>query len=480
MEIQKNKNSTKNSDKEIEKIRNIAEIQGLLDETHRGKDWIFQEMKKQSLKTSAKLTMNSFEILSLCPPGFVSHLLRVLKGDDFEDFEDVKTLTKTYHWFFTDIVAGSDPSIPTKYQVRKIMVLNELINRTEIFKHRDSDSTVILPTGDGMAIGFSDSPEKPLRLAIELQKAIFRYNQTRTSKDRLYIRVGIDMGPVYFVKDVTGKDNVWGAGIIMARRVMDLGGENQIFASARISEDISKLSPEYKSIMHPIGDYSIKHGEHLYIYNIYGDGFGNKIAPKKSKVAKSNLEKDIKTINNFRFNEIQVGLEVLDTKSMLTRHKWSWNIVNISKEPKQQIFYYLDGDAPKEFSDMNVSVMDERGNKLEILSVNVNKPYHKEFNVLLKNPLKPKQRKTLTLSYDWEEPQKTFFYKVSSDCKKFEYQFTIPKGIELRSRILKVDTETGYKIHASPPPDVKQLEDKVQINWSKTNLRAYEAYQFDW
>ena len=33
-----------------------------------------------------------------------------------------------------------------------------------------------------------------------------------------------------------------------------------------------KKIPEYKEIMHPIGDYSIKHGEKLNIFNIYGDG----------------------------------------------------------------------------------------------------------------------------------------------------------------------------------------------------------------
>ena len=246
--------------KEKDKLATIAEILGLLEERRKSKEWIFQEIKKQGLKLSVKQTMNSFEILKACPEGFISHLLRVLKSDGFEDFEEIRTLTKTYHWFYTDIVASSDPSIPTTEQARKIIVLNELIARTETFKQRDPASTVIFPTGDGMNIGFSDSPEKPLRLAIELHKLISRYNESRKGKDRLYIRVGIDTGPVYILKDLNGEDNVWGPGIIMARRVMDLGGPMQVFASARIANDIRKLSPEYRAIMHPIGDYTIKHG----------------------------------------------------------------------------------------------------------------------------------------------------------------------------------------------------------------------------
>ena len=119
-----------------------------------------------------------------------------------------------------------------------------------------------------MAIGFADSPEKPLRLAIELHKLLYKYNKTHTEKNRVYLRIGIETGSIYFIKDVEGNDTVWGSGIIMARRVMDLCGENQIFASRRIGDDISKLTSEYKAIMHPIGDYSIKHGEQLLVYNI--------------------------------------------------------------------------------------------------------------------------------------------------------------------------------------------------------------------
>jgi hypothetical protein len=470
----------KENDIQVDKIHCIAEILGLLDETNRGKDWLVEQLKKHKIKIPVKITMNSFEILKLCPFEFVDQLRRVLRGDDIEGFEDVKTLTRTYHWFFTDIVAGSNPAIPTKDQVRKIIVLNELISRTETFRNRDPKTTIILATGDGMAIGFADSAEKPLRFAIELHKFINRYNESRKGKEKLLIRIGIDMGPVYFVKDIKGQDNVWGPGIILARRVMDLAEDMQILASARITDDIRKLSPEYKAIMHPIGDYSIKHGEQLSLYNIYGDGFGNKIAPRKAKLPKRSLENEIKNVNNFKFNNIEVGIDVTDPKSMLTHHTWIWNIVNIAREPKHQIFYYLDGDSPKEFADMNVTVKDERGNKLDILSVNVNKPYHKEFNVQLKKPILPKQKKILKLEYDWEEPERTFFYKFASDCKSFKYYFTIDKNTELRNRVLKVDTETGYKILATPPPKLEYRDGKTHITWSKTNLRAHDGYQFDW
>jgi hypothetical protein len=47
------------------------------------------------------------------------------------------------------------------------------------------------------------------------------------------------------------------------------------------------------------GNYVIKHGKELALYNAYGEGFGNKVAPRKAKVFSQNLERDIRTVNNF-------------------------------------------------------------------------------------------------------------------------------------------------------------------------------------
>lgn len=481
MQTSKNELTSKNKlQDQLERISNIAEILGILDETNRGKDWLLEMMKKHNIKTSVKPAANLFEILKSCPNDFISRVLKVLKGEDIEGFEDIKSLTKTYHWLFTDIVAGSNPTITTKSQVRKIVVLNELIARSAMFRNRDPKSTVILPTGDGMAIGFSDSPEKPLRLAIELHKALNRYNESKRGKEKLLIRIGIDMGPVYVIKDLNDQDNVWGPGIILTRRVMDLAGDMNIFASARIAEDIRKLSPEYKEIMRPIGDYSIKHGEELEIYNIYGDGFGNRIAPRSKKIGKLTAEKLVKPSYNFTFKAVNIVLDVIETAEMLTRHTWVWKLENISKEPKEQVHYIVAGDKPREFKDMHVTVKDERGNNLQILTVDVNKPMHKEFNVQLKNPMLPKQTKTLKLEYDWEEPDRNFYYRIASDCKEFTYLFTIPNGVEIKTRVLRVDAETGYRVYASPSPAVKFLEDKTVVSWSKTNLKAFDAYEFRW
>lgn len=463
---------------QADKHSKIAEILGLLEESGKGKEWILQEIKKHGLRNQIKTTTNSFEILKQCPNGFILHLFRVLKNDGFENFPDIKTLTKTYHWFFTDIVGSANPTILTKDQARKVWALNELVGRTETFRNRNVKSDVMAITGDGMVIGFNDSPEKPLRLAIELHKIISKYNQIQKGKDKLNIRIGIDTGPVYFVKDLTGKDNFWGPGIIMSRRVMDLARPMQILASSRIAEDMRKLSPENKSMVRYIGEYKIKHGEKLSIFNIYGDGWGNKLAPP-GKIDAKKLD-DEPTIK-FMFPKIELELEVTNLKNMMTHHAWIWHLVNITDKPLDQVSYYLEGDAPKDFADLNVSIKDEENKKLKIMSVNVNKPYHKEFIVKLAKPLKPNQkRRFLKLEYDWEEPERNFLYTLSTDCKKFQYVLTLPKGIEIKQRVLKVDPATKYKVHASPAAETKYLKNKTMITWQAVNLHAYDAFRFEW
>jgi len=475
--VRKRGDALKNG-KNIKKIEAIAEILGLLEEAGKGRDWIVQEIKKHKIGIRIKSDMNSVEILKTSPDIFVSHLLQALKNEGLADFHDIKTLTKTYQWFYTDIVGSANPTVLTKDQAQKVWALNELIGRTETFRNRDTKSDVMDITGDGMIIGFSDSPEKPLRLAIELHKIISRYNQSRKGKNKLSIRIGIDTGPVYFIKDLTGKDNFWGPGIIMARRVMDLARPMQILASARIAKDISKLSSDYKSIMHYIGDYKIKHGEKLSLYNIYGEGWGNKLSPEGKLDSKKIMEGPNRT--KFLFPRVEVELEIKDVKTMRTHHTWIWYILNITEEPIEQVSYYLEGDVPKDFADLNVAIRDEQNRRLQVLSTH-GKPYSKEFHVNLAKPLKLGQKgRFLKLEYDWEEPERNFVYNLATDCKKFKFLLLAPKGLEVKQRVLRIDPATREKRYASPPAEIKYYKDVTEMRWNKSNLRAYDSYRFEW
>ena len=90
--------------------------------------------------------------------------------------------TKTYHWFFCDIVSSAHPSVPTKEQMEKIQKFYEILSKTSVMSTNDSNR-IIVPTGDGYVIGFSDSPEKPILLAKNLVQGIEKYNKTRKGKE---------------------------------------------------------------------------------------------------------------------------------------------------------------------------------------------------------------------------------------------------------------------------------------------------------
>lgn len=460
-----------------QKVKQIGEILGLVEETHKNKDWILDEIKKHDVKISVKPTMNSFEILNCCSHGFIAKLLDTLKGNDIVIPDGVKM--KTYHWFFSDIVAGSNPLIPTKSQVEKIAALNSLILQTQTFKERNESSTIILPTGDGQAIGFGDNPEKPLSLAIELHKTLSGYNKTKRGKEKLLLRIGLESGPVYFVKDLEGKDNVWGPGIMLTRHVMDMCGDTQIFVGGRMAEELVKQS-KYKDMLHLVKNYETKYGESVTLYNVYGEGFGNKSPPSKPKKTAENAQRIVRASSNFTVNMIDILLEITNAKTMQTHHMWVWDLVNISKEPKSKIFYYLDGQIPKNFADLHIKIYDDKNRVLETGSANMDNPYHKEFYAILKKPVLPKQRIRLKLEYDWEEPDRMFSYKFLSGAKKFNYTCILPKEINLKNRILKIDTGTGYRVHATPPSTVKRLRDRTMINWKKSGILSHDAYEFYW
>lgn len=426
--------------------------------------------------------MGTVGILKACSLEFLNDIVGYLRSDEFKDLDVIMPpITRNYHWFFTDIVAASDPTMTTVEQARRILLLNRLIENSDVFKQRDPQSTLVLPTGDGMAIGFDDSPEKPLLLAMEVHKGLRRYNQSRKKENQVQIRIGLENGPVYMIRDINGNENVWGPGIIMARRVMDLADKMNILASARFAADVRSLKSEYRQMMHLIGDYKIKHGDRISIYNIYTDAIGNKKAPPTDRSQKSLAAREVKeTGKRFVYSFVGIEIHIKDAKTMLAHHVMTWELVNISDQSLERIFYFLDGDIPRSFPDLNVSIKDEQGQELDIMSLNVNKPLHKEFFVKFRKPMKPGERGRIAkLEYDWEEPDRNYSYRFASDCKKFSFLLNVPKGMEINQKVVRVE-ETGDKFLAASPPLVKYLQDRTEVAWSARDIRAHEAYRFDW
>src|SRR6516165_4022605 len=175
------------------------------------------------------------------------------------------------HVLFIDIVGYS--RLLNSEQGELLAALNNAVRETEEFRSAEADGRLMrLPTGDGMALVFRDSPEQPVRCALEISQAL-------RDHPKLRVRMGIHSGPVNEVADVNDRANIAGAGINIAQRVMDCGDAGHILLSKHVAEDLQHDS-EWRSNLHDVGQCEVKHGQMISIVNLYTKELGNPNPPR--------------------------------------------------------------------------------------------------------------------------------------------------------------------------------------------------------
>src|SRR5712664_3818096 len=92
------------------------------------------------------------------------------------------------HVLFIDIVGYSKLLISE--QSEQLQTLKEIVRGTEQFRLAQAEGKLLrLPTGDGGALVFRNSPEAPVRCALEISQAL-------KIRPELRVRMGIHSGPV--------------------------------------------------------------------------------------------------------------------------------------------------------------------------------------------------------------------------------------------------------------------------------------------
>ena len=120
------------------------------------------------------------------------------------------------------------------------------MHETEHFRAAEAAGNLItIPTGDGMALVFYDTPEAPVAMCVEVSNALKEHPE-------LKVRMGIHSGPVSGVVDVNDRSNVAGAGINMAQRVMDCGDAGHILLSKHVAEDLEQYR-QWQPHLHDLG-----------------------------------------------------------------------------------------------------------------------------------------------------------------------------------------------------------------------------------
>jgi len=176
------------------------------------------------------------------------------------------------HVLFIDIVGYS--KLRTNEQSAQMEKLREIVRATEQFRVADAEGKLLrLPTGDGGALAFRNSPEAPVLCAEEIAKALKSHPEIR-------VRMGIHSGPVNQVTDLNEQANIAGAGINIAQRIMDCGDAGHILVSKHAAEDLEQYD-QWQPYLHDVGECEGKHGERLHVVNLYNNEIGNPAVPTK-------------------------------------------------------------------------------------------------------------------------------------------------------------------------------------------------------
>ena len=181
------------------------------------------------------------------------------------------------HVLFVDIVGYSKLSI--NEQRAAVDELTKVVRSSDQYQKAEAAARLIkISTGDGIGLVFYTSPEAPAQCAVEISRILKEH-------PRLQLRMGVHSGPVSGVIDVNDHANLAGAGLNIAKRVMDCGDAGHILISKHVAEDLEEYE-HWRPLLHSLGEYEVKHGVRVAIVNLYADEVGNPQLPKKFQALK--------------------------------------------------------------------------------------------------------------------------------------------------------------------------------------------------
>ncbi len=149
---------------------------------------------------------------------------------------------------------------------------------SDSLKDISSDQRIILDTGDGAALSFIGDPEDALFVGMNMRDmlkdvtpgAAEPNDQSTSSSSDLFLRIGINLGPIKLVRDINGQPNIVGDGINVAQRIMSFARPGQVVVSRSYFDVVSVISDEYAQLFKYEGSRTDKHVREHEIY-VVGD-----------------------------------------------------------------------------------------------------------------------------------------------------------------------------------------------------------------
>jgi len=176
---------------------------------------------------------------------------------------------------FLDIIDYSKKSDSEKINIKN--QLNRLINQS--LKDVEPEERIIFDAGDGAAIAYMGSPKDVILISFSIRNEILKSNIL--SSIPMYLRFGIDLGPVSIERDINGQPNIIGDGIDVAKRIISFANPNQIVLSRSYYEVASRVTQEISQLF----DYSgIRHDKNVREHEIYAERLLKDAAPAEESI----------------------------------------------------------------------------------------------------------------------------------------------------------------------------------------------------
>jgi formylglycine-generating enzyme required for sulfatase activity len=160
----------------------------------------------------------------------------------------------------------------------------EFLNYTQKIDAHLRHDVIVLPSGDGAAIGFpfDGAPNMHLFFAGELLKSVDKFNKKEDCQKfreqgwcnchgAFLLRCGISEGKLIIYKDLNGNFNLAGDVINMAARVMGLADASQVFLTHEAFCAAAEMIPDVETKFRKYRKAQIKHGLRIDVYQYIDD-----------------------------------------------------------------------------------------------------------------------------------------------------------------------------------------------------------------
>jgi len=179
-------------------------------------------------------------------------------------------ITSRIKYIYLDVV-GFTHNRTVEAQVHIVSTLNDIIKEslTKSFPELD---VIYIPIGDGICICLLDSKvyDDYIIIAEEIIHRINAvYNPSVKRSLQFQVRIGINENVDNIITDINGNQNVCGAGVNDAQRIMNFGDSNHILVGRSVADSLMPREKYARAFRRYNG--TAKHNTSIEIYQYIGD-----------------------------------------------------------------------------------------------------------------------------------------------------------------------------------------------------------------